>query len=87
MPVSNEIRKENSYWTRQRDKWRDTYSKIQQEILYCKGEVSHQHREGNWPLANRYIVQLKSLRMMANALMVERAYISLQLKLTSYRYE
>ena len=87
MPVSNEIRKENSYWVRQRDKWRNGYSKIQREISYCKVSVAQQHRRGNNYLANRYIVQLKALQQTANTLMVDRAYISMQLRLTSYRYE
>jgi hypothetical protein len=87
MPVSNEIRKENTYWVRQRDKWRGKYRNIQREISYCKAEVSHSHRTGNYYSANRFMVQLKSLQLTANAFMIERAYIALQLRLTSYRYE
>lgn len=87
MPVSNEIRKENTYWIRQRDKWRGQYSKIQKEISYCKAEVADEHRSGRIQNANRWIVQLRALQQVANNMMVERAYIAMQLRLTSYRYE
>lgn len=87
MPVSNELRKENTYWTRQRDKWRSQYSKIQNEISFCKNEVAYNHRIGAYRPANRYIVQLKALQQLANSMMIERSYIAMQLRLTSYRYE
>ncbi len=87
MQVSDQQRKENLYWIRQRDKWRKQYKKIQDEILYCKDEISHQHREGQWWTANRYTTQLRALQQFANAMMIERAYIAMQLRLTSYRYE
>lgn len=87
MPVSNEIRKENTYWVRQRDKWRAQYSKIQEEISFCKSEVAYNHRIGALRPANRYAVQLKALQQLANSMMIDRAYIAMQLRLTSYRYE
>lgn len=87
MPVSNEMRKENTYWVRQRDKWRSQYSKIQQEISFCKNEVAYNHRIGALRPANRYLVQLKALQQVANHMMIDRSYIAMQLRLTSFRYE
>lgn len=87
MPTTNEKRKENLYWVRQRDKWRAQYKNVRDEIVYCKQEVAHQHKQGQWWTANRYLVQLKALQQFANVMMIERQYIKAQLKVTSYRYE
>lgn len=87
MPVSDEHRKQNLYWVRQRDKWRKQYKNLQSEILYYKEEIAYHHREGQWWIANRYLIALKSLQQIATIMMDERAEITLHLKVTSYRYE
>jgi hypothetical protein len=87
MPVSQEMRKENSYWVRRRDEWRRKYQDVVREINYCKSEITYLHRDGLSHRAKRYVVQLRALQNMANTMMIERSHIRLQLRLTSYRYE
>ena len=87
MPVPESVRKENAYWVRQRNKWRAQYKNVCDEIIYCKQEISHQHKQSQWWIANRYLIQLKALQQAANAMMIERQYIKMQLKITSYKYE
>jgi hypothetical protein len=87
MPVSQEMRKENSYWVRRRDEWRRKYQEVVREINYCKTEITDLHRDGLSHVAKRFHIQLRALQAMANMMMIERSHIRLQLRLTSYRYE
>lgn len=87
MPVSEEHRKSNLTWIRRRDKWRKQYKSVQDEILWYKEEIAHHHREGQWWIANRHLIALRSLQQIATIMMDERAEITMHLKVTSYRYE
>lgn len=87
MPVSNEQRKQNQYWIRQRDKWRKQYKSLQDEIQWYKATIAHSHRQGKWWVANQYTIPLRSLQQIANIMMYEREEIAMYLKRTSYRYE
>lgn len=87
MPVSEEFRKEHTYWVRRRNAWRKQYHAVRDEIKFYKDEVNFYNRdEAPW-LAKRSMLVVTSLRMHADKLMQERVIISQRLKETAYRYE
>lgn len=87
MPVSQDMRRENSYWVRRRDEWRRKYQEVVREINYCKTEITGLHRDGLSHATRRFHIHLRALQYVANTMMIERSHIRLQLRLTSYRYE
>lgn len=87
MPVSEDFRKEHSYWVRRRNDWRKKYHAVRDEIKYHKDEFNCHSREGKPWLANRSLLVVNSLGLYADKLMHERELISQRLKETAYKYE
>jgi len=87
MTVSEEFRKEHSYWVRRRNDWRKKYHTVRDEIKFYKDDFNHYSREGKPWLATRSLLVVKSLGLYADKLMQERAIISQRLKETAYKYE
>ena len=77
--VDEDIRRQNNYWINRRNKWRERYSAIANEIKY------HKEVYAGYPNAYNATI-LSSLRTVAAIMMAEREIIKSGLKDSAYRY-
>ena len=88
MPVSEEIRRENSRWVKIRNEWRKKYKNLSLDIAGYKHEVKWLEARNEHELANRTRNILRLLQKEARNMMADYEYIiSGMLRATSYRYE
>jgi len=88
MPVSNDIRRDNSYWVKRRNEWRSRYKALANEIAYYKHEIRLADMRQHYDLVRQMRVALSALQDRARSMMFDREYIiSGMLRATAYRYE
>lgn len=86
MKVSEDIRRDNTYWVNRRNKWRERYAVICNEIKNAKSCIRMYHSCGEHDIANVYVTRFIALKILANEMMIDRCLITEMLKETSYRY-
>jgi hypothetical protein len=83
-PVSNDIRRAHSRAIKRREQWRKQYALLSVAIRETKSLLNRVNRSNSVDTVAE--VQLRSLRMVANFMMLDRADVKWDLKNTAYTY-
>jgi hypothetical protein len=83
-PVSDAHRRANQRAIRERAKWRERYAVLSLCIRDTKNRLQAAHRANSFD--RQAEVQLDALRLAANMMMADRAWIAEDLRNTAYAY-